>query len=139
MQLWIDNQKLETVSERFENINIQKSENFTSIQVEKNQLIQLLKFLKEDLGFKMFIDFFCVDYPLHNPRFQGIYLLFNPDDRQRVAVKCWAEGDSLPTITHLWKGAKWAEREAWDMFGVKFEGHENLVRMFLWEGYKYHP
>ncbi|WP_457628702.1 NADH dehydrogenase (quinone) subunit D, partial [Persephonella sp.] len=42
-------------------------------------------------------------------------------------------------ITHLWKGAKWAEREAWDMFGVKFEGHENLVRMFLWEGYKYHP
>ncbi|WP_457627056.1 NADH dehydrogenase (quinone) subunit D [Persephonella sp.] len=139
MQLWIDNQKLETVSERFENINIQKSENFTSIQVEKNQLIQLLKFLKEDLGFKMFIDFFCVDYPLHNPRFQGIYLLFNPDDRQRVAVKCWAEEDSLPTITRLWKGAKWAEREAWDMFGVKFEGHENLVRMFLWEGYKYHP
>ncbi|RMD45162.1 MAG: NADH-quinone oxidoreductase subunit D, partial [Aquificota bacterium] len=111
------------------------------IFIKKNNLLSLLSFLKEDerLQFKMFIDFTCIDYPLHKPRFLGVYFLYSPEYKQRIGIKCWAEGDSLPSLTKLWKGAKWAEREAWDMFGVKFEGHENLVRMFMWESYPYHP
>ena len=139
MHLWIDNEELQQIKKIFINIEISRKENFISILVDKKELKKLLQFLKKDLGYKMFLDFFCVDFPLHNPRFQGVYLLFNPERRKRVAVKCWAENDTLPSIVDLWKGAKWAEREAWDMFGIRFNGHNDLVRMFMWEGYKYHP
>jgi NADH-quinone oxidoreductase subunit C/D len=80
-----------------------------------------------------------VDYPLHNPRFQGVYFLYSPKLKKRICIKTWAENEKLPSLINLWKGAKWAEREAYDMFGVYFEGHENLVRMFMWEGYQYFP
>ncbi|WP_457625314.1 NADH dehydrogenase (quinone) subunit D [Persephonella sp.] len=139
MQLWIEDKELDVINNKFDGIKIQKQKNFVSITTDKDSLIELLEYLKKELGYKHFIDFFCIDYPLHTPRFQGVYILFNPEKKKRVAVKCWAENDSLPSVIPLWKGAKWAEREAWDMFGVEFEGHDNLVRMFLWEGYKYHP
>ena len=139
MRLWIDKEDLDLIKNKFPEAEVQQRENFTSITIDKKNLKDLLLFLRDELSYKMFIDLFCIDFPLHKPRFQGVYLLFNPEKKKRVAVKSWAEDDSLPTVTDLWKGAKWAEREAWDMFGVNFEGHENLVRMFLWEGYKYHP
>ncbi|WP_297456678.1 NADH-quinone oxidoreductase subunit D [Persephonella sp.] len=139
MRLWIDKEDLDLIKNKFPEVEVQQRENFTSITIDKKNLKDLLLFLRDELSYKMFIDLFCIDFPLHKPRFQGIYLLFNPEKKKRVVVKSWAEDDSLPTVTDLWKGAKWAEREAWDMFGVNFEGHENLVRMFLWEGYKYHP
>ncbi len=137
--LWVDENKIEKIKEKFKDVEIEKYKNAIFIHINKSNLKELLKFLKDELKFKMFIDFTCVDYPYHNPRFQGVYFFFNPEEKQRIGVKCWAEGDSLPSIVDLWKGAKWAEREVWDMFGVRFEGHENLVRMFLWEGYKHHP
>ncbi|WP_457642163.1 NADH dehydrogenase (quinone) subunit D [Persephonella sp.] len=137
--LWIEDVELEQVKNKYPEVKISKSGYFTSLEIPKDNLKELLIFLKNDLGFKMFVDFTCVDYPLHNPRFQGVYILFNPETKKRVAVKSWAENDTLPSVIDLWKGAKWAEREVWDMFGIRFEGHENLVRMFLWEGYKYHP
>jgi len=139
LQIWISNEELELVKNQFENIDIQEGENFTSLTISKKSLLDLLYFLRDILGYKHFIDLFCIDFPLHRPRFQVVYILFNPEKNRRVAVKCWAEENSVPSVVHIWKGAKWAEREVWDMFGVSFEGHENLVRMFLWEGYKYHP
>ena len=110
------------------------------VEVDKGDLINLLKFLKEDpdFSFKMFIDFTIVDYPYHNPRFQGVYILYSPEYNERIIVKTWTE-DTLPSLINLWKGAKWAEREAYDMFGIKFDGHDNLVRIFLWETYPYYP
>jgi len=137
--LWIDKEKLEIVKNHFPEAKIEEFEYAKFIFIKKNSLISLLSFLKENLKFKMFIDFTCVDYPFHKPRFLGVYFLYSPEHKQRVGIKCWAEDDSLPSLIKLWKGAKWAEREAYDMFGVKFEGHDNLVRMFMWESYPYHP
>ncbi len=137
--LWIDEESLKIIKKEFPSVSVEHFDNATFICVDKKNFISLLKFLKEDLTFKMFIDLTVVDYPFHNPRFQGVYFLFSPEKKQRAGIKVWADGDSLPSITKLWKGAKWAEREAWDMFGIKYEGHENLVRMFLWETYPYHP
>ena len=136
---WIDDNKLKNIKEKFPDVEIKKFSNATFIYVSVDILKKFLKTLKEEFNFKMFIDFTCIDYPESEDRFLGVYFLFNPEDKQRVGVKCWAKDGKLPTITDLWKGSKWAEREAYDMFGVKFEGHENLVRMFLWEGYPYYP
>ncbi|NPA38299.1 MAG: NADH-quinone oxidoreductase subunit D [Candidatus Nanohaloarchaeota archaeon] len=135
----MDDKKIQILKEKYPSIYIEKFKNAVFLNIEKENLIDFLKFLKENLTFKMFIDFTCVDYPNHTPRFQGVYFLYSPEEKQRVGIKTWAENNTLPSIISLWKGAKWAEREAWDMFGIKFEGHENLVRMFLWEGYEYHP
>lgn len=139
--LWIEEDKISFLKEKFPNLVFKKNKELFYLEIEKNQLIPLLKELKEnsELQFKMFIDFTIVDYPLHKPRFQGVYLLYSPLHKKRICIKTWAEDETLPSLINLWKGAKWAEREAYDMFGISFEGHENLVRMFMWEGYKYFP
>ncbi len=139
MHLWAETKELELLEEKFSEIKLEKAENFTSIIVKKENLLDILTFLKDELDYRMFIDLTAVDYYPKNPRFMCVYILFSPEKRKRIAVKCWADNDSIPSVIHLWKGAKWAEREVYDLFGIRFEGHKNLVRMFLWEGYKHHP
>lgn len=141
MSCWINREKIENLAKVYPSLKAFEYKDVIWVEVESKAFKDFLKFLKEDpsYSFKMFIDFTIVDYPLHDPRFQGVYILYSPDYNQRIVVKTWIDGESHPSITDLWKGAKWAEREAYDMFGIRFEGHENLVRMFLWESYPYYP
>jgi len=136
---WITLDKAKRINSVF-NVKIGSYKDNVWVEIEKDNLINLLRFLKEDpdFSFKMFIDFTVVDYPYHNPRFQAVYILYSPEYNERIIVKTWTD-DTLPSLINLWKGAKWAEREAYDMFGIKFDGHDNLVRMFLWETYPYYP
>jgi len=139
--LWIEWESIAFLEKKFPSLRYKKNKELPFIEISKEELIPFLKEIKEnpELKFKMFIDFTIVDYPLHSPRFQGVYFLYSPILKKRICIKTWAEDDKLPSLTKLWKGAKWAEREAYDMFGVTFEGHDNLVRMFMWEGYPYYP
>mgnify|MGYP001061011676 CR=1 FL=1 len=136
---WINLEKAHRINSAY-TVKVGNYKDNVWVEVEKDNLIGLLKFLKEDpnFSFKMFIDFTIVDYPHHNPRYQAVYILYSPEYNERIIVKTWTN-DTLPTLINLWKGAKWAEREAYDMFGIRFDGHENLVRMFLWETYPYYP
>jgi NADH-quinone oxidoreductase subunit C/D len=139
---WISLEKAKKLEERFGYPKVSEGKGVVSVEVPKDKFIEFLTFLKEDLEyqFKMFIDLTIIDHgEKENPRFQGVVFLFSPKNQERIIVKTWAENETLLTLTNLWKGAKWAEREAWDMFGIKFEGHENLVRMLLWETYSYYP
>ncbi|MCX7738875.1 MAG: NADH dehydrogenase (quinone) subunit D [Hydrogenothermaceae bacterium] len=141
MSYWIDQGKVDALKYTFPYLKVYKYKDVVSVEIDTKHLKDFLTFLKEDpaYSFRMFIDFTVVDHYPSTPRFEAVYILFSPHYKQRIIVKSWIEGDSLPTATDLWKGAKWAEREAWDMFGIKFDGHENLVRIFLWEGYPYFP
>ena len=66
------------------------------------------------------------------PRFDVVVLLYSLRDRVRVRLKAGVDdGESVPSLVPLWNGANWMEREAYDMFGINFEGHPNLRRMFL--------
>ncbi|NPA52855.1 MAG: NADH-quinone oxidoreductase subunit D [Aquificae bacterium] len=139
---WISVEKAEKLKQKFENLTIEENNGYLTVETPKENLINLLKTLKEDpeYQFKMFIDFTIIDHDTKsNPRFQGVYILYSPQYKERIIIKTWAINEELPTLTTLWTGAKWAEREAYDMFGIKFEGHENLVRMFMWENYPYYP
>ena len=137
---WINKASVDRVKQEFkEDVKYYETEHTRGFEVKTERLKDLLKYLKEKVGFYHFVDMTCIDF-LENPnRFQGVYILYNPEDNERVIVKAWAKNGKLPTIEDLWRGAKWAEREAYDMFGVIFEGHENLRRMFMWEGYEHHP
>ncbi len=130
----------ERIKQEFkDDVSILFGENSVSVEVANGRLRELLWHLKEKEGFLHFVDLTCIDFPEDERRFQGVYILYNPDENERVIVKSWAENGKLPSVTDIWAGAKWAEREAYDMFGVEFVGHENLRRMFLWEGYEHFP
>jgi NADH-quinone oxidoreductase subunit C len=75
------------------------------------------------------------------PRFEVVYHLYSVTNnhRLRLRVKVPEEDMTLPTATDLWKSADWHEREAFDMFGFRFEGHPNLKRILLFDGFEGHP
>jgi NADH/F420H2 dehydrogenase subunit C len=113
-----------------------------AISVAKDRLRELLNLLKSDsdAGFTMLTDLFAVDYYGRDPRFEVIYLLTSWESGNRVVVKVGVgDGESVPTVTDLWQGADWFEREAYDMFGVRFEGHPDPRRILTVEDFDGHP
>ena len=108
--------------------------------VKKNRVIELLTFLKTDADcqYTFLADLTATDETT-DPRFEVVYNLFDRDRGPRIRVKTRVrEGEEVPTLTGVWKGADWAEREVFDMFGIKFTGHPNLRRILMdyrWEGY----
>lgn len=100
------------------------------IEAPKEVVHALLQYLKEYAGFDFVMDVCGVDYPTRTKRFDVVYHLFNSVNYSRVRVKTpLAENESIPTATNIWKGADWFEREAFDMFGIRFDGHPNLRKI----------
>ncbi len=103
---------------------------------------QVLTLLRGDrqAAFNQLIDLTAVDYPEREARFDMVYLLLSMDNnvRMRVVAKV-TEGQPVPTVTHLYMAANWAEREAWDMFGIFFAGHPDLRRLLTDYGFEGHP
>jgi NADH-quinone oxidoreductase subunit C len=114
------------------------------IVVPAAQLYELLKALKESHGFDMLVDMTAVDY-LHYPdavdRFGVVYALLNVTTGQRLYVKTMLNEPELElsSVFPLWKGADWMEREAFDMYGIRFEGHPNLRRILMPEEFAAYP
>jgi len=75
------------------------------------------------------------------PRFEVVYHLYSVAHNHRVRVKVPVEQDDpvVPTATGLWPIANWLEREVWDMFGIRFEGHPDLRRLLMYEEFEGHP
>jgi len=112
--------------------------------VPTEQVYAYLEFLKSECGFDMLVDVTCVDY-LHyrgaRDRFGLVYNLLNTDSGERLIVRCFLNEPDLrvPTAVPLWEGANWMEREVYDMFGIDFEGHPDLRRILLPDGFAGHP
>lgn len=110
------------------------------IFVKKDGLIEVLRFLKTtaDFEYEFLSDITATDEETH-PRFHVVYNLFSPRRHWRIRVKVRvAENEEIPTAIPVWKGANWAEREVWDMFGIRFKGHPDLRRILMdnrWEGH----
>lgn len=110
------------------------------IEASKEVTPALLRYLKEYAGFNFLMDVCGVDFPQRAKRFDVVYHLFNAKDFSRLRVKAQlADGESIKTATTIWKGADWFEREAYDMFGLKFEGHPNLRKILTHHQFAGHP
>lgn len=110
--------------------------------VEAGHLVELLKYLKEQESFEMLSTLTAVDYwPQEKPRFHVIYQLLSLSRnlRLQVRVPVPAANPSLPTITGIYANANWREREVWDMFGIRFEGHPDLRRILMPADWQGHP
>jgi NADH-quinone oxidoreductase subunit C len=102
-----------------------------------------LRFLK-DRGFDLLVDVTCVDYLEYKGakhRYGLVYLLANTATNQRLTVRVFADDPepTVPSVVPLWEGANWLEREAWDLFGIRFEGHPDLRRLVMPEEFTAHP
>lgn len=113
----------------------------TFIRIDAEKIHDVLSYLKNELHFAYLTDLFGTDRFTSENRFEVIYNLVNLKTGTRIFVKTWIEEENaiLPTSTDIWPAANWNEREVWDMFGIKFEGHPDLRRIFLPEDFEYHP
>jgi NADH-quinone oxidoreductase subunit C len=114
-----------------------------TIVVKREALFDILKFAKEDeaLRFDLLMDICGVDYLNQTPRFEVVYHLYSvsKNHRIRIKVRVLEEDCVVPSCLSLWKAADWFERETWDMVGIRFEGHPNLKRLLLFEGFEGYP
>jgi NADH-quinone oxidoreductase subunit C len=110
----------------------------------RDDLLAVVLKLKEQFGFDYLVDITCVDY-LHyrgaTSRFGLVYLLASIPNNERVTLRVYLDEPdlSVPTLTSIWEGANWMEREVWDMFGIVFAGHPDHRRILLPDEFTAHP
>jgi NADH/F420H2 dehydrogenase subunit C len=112
-----------------------------SVWVRPARIEEAARFLRDEpeLDFQFLNSISAVDFIDH---FQVVYHLTSFRRQHTAVVKARVfgrESPSLPSVYHVWRGADFQEREVWDLMGIRFEGHPNLKRIMLWEGFEGHP
>lgn len=121
-----------------------------TITVRREEIVRVSRFLRDDpdLRYNFLSDLTAVDrlgspqrgFPLVGARFEVVYHLYSIPRKWRVRLKVRAEeGEAVPSITSVWEGANWYEREVYDLFGIPFEGHPDLRRLIMPEEFEGHP
>ncbi len=136
---------LEKVSAVAGKLKVETSEihNEACIVVEREGALGFFRKLRNepDLDFDMLIDVTAVDYLGREPRFEVVYQFLSLEKNHRLRVKIGVpESDvRVHTLSEIWKSANWLEREAYDMFGVHFDGHPDLRRILMYEEFEGYP
>lgn len=109
------------------------------INVKNTEILEVMKELR-GMDYNFMMDACGVDYPERQKRFDVVYQLYSSSKNERIRVKAQVgEDEKISSISSVWKGANWFEREAYDMFGIQFEGHPNLQRLLTHHEFKGHP
>jgi NADH-quinone oxidoreductase subunit C len=153
---WLNVDKvLAALAERFTGVDFQPAalaklkdaaRQQTCIRIAPERLIEVMRFLHDDerCRFDQLSDLTCVDYlnfPNATDRYGVTYTLLSTRLGHRLWAKCFVNDPDpeLPSVTGIWRGANWLEREVWDLFGIKFTGHPDLRRIMTWESFAAHP
>ena len=108
--------------------------------VDASVVYQVLQVLHDDEGFDYCVDITAVHYPKRDEQFDMVYVLYSFPKNERVRIKTQIkDGDTVRTASGIWGTANWLEREVYDMFGISFDGHPDLKRILLPEGWKGYP
>jgi NADH-quinone oxidoreductase subunit C len=112
-----------------------------TLEVAREQIVKVARFLKEELRFVRVSTVTGVDWYPAEPRFEVVYHLHSPDRNERLRVKCRLPGadPEIDSVTSVWRGANWFEREVFDLFGVRFRNHPDLRRIMLPDDWEGHP
>jgi NADH-quinone oxidoreductase subunit D/NADH-quinone oxidoreductase subunit C/D len=113
---------------------------FQGYLVKPENLIQFAKTLRDDLNYDLLSSVTGVDYPAES-LMEVVYHVFQTTGGPIVNFKVQVPRDNpvVPSLVSIWTGAEFQEREAWDLLGIRFEGHPDLRRILLWEGFDGHP
>jgi NADH-quinone oxidoreductase subunit C len=114
-----------------------------AINIAPREIPAVLRSLRDAHGFDFLCDVTAIDWSMEvSPRFTVIYHLYSTArfEYLRVAANLASDTEpSAPSVVPLWAGANWHERETYDMFGIKFEGHPDLRRILMWDEYPHFP
>ena len=116
-----------------------------TIHIKGADVLELLRTLKSDprFAFNFLADITAVDHLelAGHARYAVVYHLLNQYEARRIVVRAWVDEEhpSLPSAVSLWKTADWQEREVYDLFGIEFAGHPNLVRIMNPDDFIHHP
>jgi NADH-quinone oxidoreductase subunit C len=140
----IQPQTIAAVSAAFPSLAPSEFRSDTRVVVARDDLYAVLKFLRDRRGFDLLVDITCVDYLNYRgaqDRFGLVYLLAATETNERITLRTAVNDPdpSVPSAVPLWEGANWLEREVWDMFGIRFDGHPDLRRILLPEEFTAFP
>jgi NADH-quinone oxidoreductase subunit C len=116
-----------------------------TISVKKENIFEIIKYLKEEENFNFLMDLFGVDwlnYPQKkNFRFEVIYNLYSYPSKKRLIIRSqiFEENPSIDSITSLYNSANWYEREVYDMYGIVFKNHPDLRRILMYDEFQGYP
>ena len=113
----------------------------TSFTIAASDLHEIAKFCRDELSFDYLLDITSIDNFGEDPRFEIVYHLYSMPHgvHLRLKLRVPEELGAVDTISDIWPTANWHEREAYDMMGIKFNGHLDLRRILMWDGYPYFP
>jgi NADH-quinone oxidoreductase subunit C len=134
---------IESLDKSFEG----KLESKTEFRGERTYTISALdlrdiaKFCRDDLSFDYLLDITSIDNFGEEPRFEIVYHLYSMPHSTHLRLKLRVSEDlgSVNTVSDIWLTADWHEREIYDMMGIKFNGHPDLRRILMWDGYPFFP
>lgn len=111
-----------------------------TLVIAPETIVDVCRFLKSELGFVRCSSVTAVDWHPGEPRFEVVYHLHSLDRNERLRLKCRVRGDeaAIDSVTPVWNGANWYEREVFDLFGIRFRNHPDLRRIMMpdyWEGH----
>jgi NADH-quinone oxidoreductase subunit C len=133
------------LKEQFNEIDFDVSEHLDelTINLPKEQIVKVCQFLKDDaeLEFLLCQDITAIDWAKRKNRFTVVYHIYSFKNNFRLRLKADVdESDcAIDTVSSVWKGANWQERETYDMYGINFNNHPDLRRMYMPEDFEYHP
>jgi NADH-quinone oxidoreductase subunit C len=113
-----------------------------TVRVTPAEIVHLTRALRDDprLAFECLIDICGVDYPSREKRFDVVYHFLSPTQNARIRLKAATDEETpVPSITGIFPGANWFEREAYDFYGILFTGHPDLRRLLTDYGFEGHP
>jgi NADH-quinone oxidoreductase subunit C len=113
----------------------------TTLVFDVQAIADIASYAKTELGFDMLLDIAGVDQFGVDPRFELVYELYSTTNGEWLRLKIRVSEDAMevPTVSKVWPTADWHEREAYDMYGLRFTGHPDLRRILMWEGYPFFP
>ncbi len=135
------------IIEKLNNINkdfIYETSDFRgdfSITVPEEHILKIAEVLKNDndLKFDLIEDITAIDWARRKNRFTVVYHVFSLKNNFRLRIKVNLEGERIDSVTPVWSGANWYERETFDMYGIEFLNHPDLRRMYMPEEFEYYP
>ena len=111
-----------------------------TLAVEAEEIVRVMKILRDEFGFAILIDVTAVDWPQRAKRFDIVYHLLSTRNNTRIRVKAELDdGASIPTIVPVFPAANWFERETFDMYGVTFADHPDMRRLLTDYGFSGYP
>ena len=113
----------------------------TTYAIAVSDLREIAKFCRDKLSFDYLLDITSIDNFGEEPRFEIVYHLYSMPHETHLRLKLRVSEDvgALDTVSDIWPTADWHEREIYDMMGIKFNGHPDLRRILMWDGYPFFP